>query len=114
MRMTLRTLGLTLALLCGNALGAHAQRVHVLIITGLAGEPQYRARFLEAAATLADSTIVWPTLLRLARRSDLPLETRRQAREPSRTGSHRRRLCGVDLRIHATDRRVRERGEWER
>jgi hypothetical protein len=27
----------------------------VLIITGLAGEPQYRARFLEAAATLADT-----------------------------------------------------------
>ena len=34
---------------------ASAQRVHVLIITGLAGEPQYRAPFLHAAAVLADS-----------------------------------------------------------
>ncbi len=32
-----------------------AQRVHVLIVTGLAGEPQYRAPFLHAAAVLADS-----------------------------------------------------------
>jgi len=55
MRMTLRILGLALTILCGSALAAHAQRVHVLIITGLAGEPQYRARFLEAAATLADT-----------------------------------------------------------
>jgi hypothetical protein len=44
---------LALALLC--AAEARAQRVHVLIITGLSGEPQYRARFLEAAATLADT-----------------------------------------------------------
>jgi hypothetical protein len=51
-----RVLGrIALALLCGSAPQAHAQRVHVLIITGLAGEPQYRARFLETAATLADS-----------------------------------------------------------
>jgi hypothetical protein len=42
-------------LLGAGAVAAHAQRVHVLIITGLAGEPQYRARFLEAAATLADT-----------------------------------------------------------
>jgi hypothetical protein len=34
---------------------AHAQQTHVLVVTGLAGEPQYRAPFLEAAATLADS-----------------------------------------------------------
>jgi HEAT repeat protein len=34
---------------------------------------------LVTAATLADSAIVWPDLLRLARRPDLPLETRRQA-----------------------------------
>ena len=34
---------------------AHAQRVHVLIVTGLSGEPQYRAPFLRAAALLADS-----------------------------------------------------------
>ena len=44
---------LALALLC--AAEARAQRVHVLIITGLSGEPQYRARVLEAAATLADT-----------------------------------------------------------
>lgn len=34
---------------------AHAQRVHVLIVTGLAGELQYRAPFLQAASALADS-----------------------------------------------------------
>lgn len=34
---------------------------------------------LITAATLADSAVVWPDLLRLARRADLPLETRRHA-----------------------------------
>jgi hypothetical protein len=34
---------------------------------------------LISAATLADSVIVWPTLLRLARAPAVPLETRRQA-----------------------------------
>jgi len=34
---------------------------------------------LITGATLADSAVVWPDLLRLARRKDLPLETRRQA-----------------------------------
>jgi hypothetical protein len=34
---------------------------------------------LITGATLADSAVVWPGLLRLARRDDLPLETRRQA-----------------------------------
>lgn len=34
---------------------------------------------LITGATLADSAVVWPDLLRLARRDDLPLETRRQA-----------------------------------
>ncbi|MEO8337342.1 MAG: hypothetical protein ABI664_20355 [bacterium] len=53
--MKLRALALAVALLAVCTADAHAQRVHVLIITGLAGEPQYRARFLEAAATLADS-----------------------------------------------------------
>jgi hypothetical protein len=52
--MQLRLFALAFALV-GAAADAHAQRVHVLIITGLAGEPQYRARFLEAAATLADT-----------------------------------------------------------
>jgi hypothetical protein len=34
---------------------------------------------LITGATLADSAMIWPDLLRLARRDDLPLETRRQA-----------------------------------
>jgi hypothetical protein len=34
---------------------------------------------LITGATLADSAVVWPDLLRLARKEDLPLETRRQA-----------------------------------
>ncbi|MDB4889354.1 MAG: hypothetical protein JWL61_1209 [Gemmatimonadetes bacterium] len=55
MRMRFGVLGLAVTLLCGSAFAAQAQRVHVLIIIGLAGEPQYRARFLEAAATLADT-----------------------------------------------------------
>ncbi|MBA3496272.1 MAG: HEAT repeat domain-containing protein [Gemmatimonadales bacterium] len=37
------------------------------------------AEALVTAATLADSVVVWPMLLRLARRPDLPLDTRRQA-----------------------------------
>jgi hypothetical protein len=55
MRRLLGTLTLAMGMLSANALQAHAQRVHVLIITGLAGEPQYRARFLETAAALADT-----------------------------------------------------------
>ena len=49
------------ALLIAMALGAptpsvvRAQQVHVLVVTGLSGEPQYRAPFLQAAAMLADS-----------------------------------------------------------
>jgi HEAT repeat protein len=34
---------------------------------------------LITGAILADSAVVWPALLKLARRSDLPLDTRRQA-----------------------------------
>jgi hypothetical protein len=34
---------------------------------------------LITAATLADSAVVWPTLLRIARRTDLPLDTREKA-----------------------------------
>jgi hypothetical protein len=37
------------------------------------------AEELVTAATLADSAVVWPVLLRIARRTELPLETRRQA-----------------------------------
>ena len=52
--MRMRAL-LLLGLCAGVASEARAQQVHVLIVTGLAGEPQYRARFLEVAATLADT-----------------------------------------------------------
>ena len=37
------------------------------------------AEEIVTAATLADSAVVWPALLRIARRSELPLDTRRQA-----------------------------------
>jgi hypothetical protein len=37
------------------------------------------AEEIVTAATLADSAVVWPVLLRIARRSALPLDTRRQA-----------------------------------
>lgn len=37
------------------------------------------AEELVTAATLADSAVVWPVLLRIARRTELPIETRRQA-----------------------------------
>lgn len=40
---------------CLTAGALHAQQTHVMIISGLAGEPQYKAAFREAAATLADS-----------------------------------------------------------
>ncbi|MDQ2664725.1 MAG: hypothetical protein M3Z05_01840 [Gemmatimonadota bacterium] len=44
------------ALLCGVTPGAaRAQQTHVLIITGLSAEPQYKTSFLNVAATLADS-----------------------------------------------------------
>ena len=62
-RLTLRTTaahrvlcaaaGAMLALVPARA--ALSQQVHVLIITGLAGEPQYQKSFLEVAATLADT-----------------------------------------------------------
>jgi chorismate mutase len=44
------------ALVCASyARPASAQQTHVLIITGLSAEPQYKAVFLRTAATLADS-----------------------------------------------------------
>lgn len=58
MRVVLRRLRLPaiVALACAT-LGpsASAQQTHVLIITGLSIEPQYKAAFLKTAATLADS-----------------------------------------------------------
>ena len=52
------------------------------------------AEELVTAATLADSAVVWPALLRIARRAELPIETRRQAvfwLRPTAAGSSR---CG--------------------
>jgi hypothetical protein len=55
-RLCRSSLSFCLALLSLSAAPvARAQQVHVLIITGLSGEPQYRARFLATAATLADT-----------------------------------------------------------
>jgi hypothetical protein len=51
-----------------------AEDLLALLETGRAG-----AEALVTAATLADSAVVWPGLLRLARRTDLPIDTRRQA-----------------------------------
>jgi hypothetical protein len=48
-------------------------------LLSLAEQASIDAGPLITAATLADSAIVWPSLLRLARRASLPLETRRQA-----------------------------------
>jgi HEAT repeats len=48
-------------------------------LLALVEERRTEAEGLILAASLADSAIVWPTLLRIARRPELPLETRRQA-----------------------------------
>jgi len=56
-----RALVAACALVCGivasgaGARAAHAQQTHLLIISGLAGEPQYAKTFKEAAAALADA-----------------------------------------------------------
>ena len=48
-------------------------------LLALVEEHRADAEELVTAATLADSAVVWPVLLRIARRTELPLETRRQA-----------------------------------
>jgi HEAT repeats len=48
-------------------------------LIALAETTRFDTEELVTAATLADSAVVWPDLLRLARRTDLPLETRQQA-----------------------------------
>jgi hypothetical protein len=48
-------------------------------LLALAEASRFDAEQLITAATLADSAIVWPDLLRLARRTDLPLDTRQHA-----------------------------------
>ncbi len=53
--MSRRVLACAAALVMGVAANARAQQVHVLIITGLSGDKEHRARFDSAAAMLADS-----------------------------------------------------------
>jgi hypothetical protein len=53
-RRTCARLALAVLALGAPAIG-HAQRVHVLIVTGLAGEPRFQAAFQRTASTLADS-----------------------------------------------------------
>ncbi len=48
-------------------------------LLGLVERRLATAEELVTAAALADSAVVWPALLRIARRAELPLETRRQA-----------------------------------
>ena len=48
-------------------------------LLALAEQSRSDAEQLITAATLADSAVVWPALLRIARRTELPEETRRQA-----------------------------------
>jgi hypothetical protein len=60
-------------------LGTVPARQAAADLLALAEASRIDAEELVTAATLADSAIVWPTLLRLARRPDLPMETRRQA-----------------------------------
>ena len=60
-------------------LGTVPARQAAADLLALAEQSRTDADQLITAATLADSTVIWPTLLRMARRTDLPLETRRQA-----------------------------------
>ena len=60
-------------------LGAVPARQAAADLIALAEQSRGDADELITAATLADSAVVWPDLLRLARRTDLPLETRRKA-----------------------------------
>ena len=60
-------------------LGAVPARQAAADLLALAEVSRTDAEELVTAATLADSAVVWPELLRLARRTELPLETRKQA-----------------------------------
>ena len=51
----LRSATLVTLALASNALAANAQQTHVIIITGLSAEPQYKTAFTKVAAMLADS-----------------------------------------------------------
>jgi hypothetical protein len=50
-----RQIQLGAVLIAALALPARSQKVHLLIVNGLAGEPRYRTRFEEAATRLADT-----------------------------------------------------------
>jgi hypothetical protein len=60
-------------------LGTVPARQAAADLLALAGDGRTDGEELVTAATLADSAIVWPALLRLARRTDVPMDTRRQA-----------------------------------
>jgi hypothetical protein len=86
MRRGLQSLGLLAALAAGAPGAAHAQRVHVLIVNGLSGEPRFKTRFEQTAAALADTARVrWhvadSSLIVLA---EEPTVTLRQARRSTR------------------------------
>jgi hypothetical protein len=67
--VALRLVLMLAALLVGNARAAEAQATHVLIITGLSGEPRFAQRFESAARAVydvakntwkvADSSLIW-------------------------------------------------------
>ena len=48
-------IALSVAMTLGASHAASAQRVHLLVVNGLAGEPRFRAPFAQAARLLADS-----------------------------------------------------------
>ena len=54
-RRVTRLLAMWFAIACLVPSAAGAQRVHVLAVTGLSGEPAYRLLFESAASTLVDS-----------------------------------------------------------
>lgn len=60
-------------------LGTLPARQAAADLLALAEQSRSAADELITGATLADSAVVWPTLLRIARRTDLPEDARRQA-----------------------------------
>ena len=55
MKARLALFAIAAAFSVGAPPSAHAQRVHLLIVNGLSGEPRFRARFSRTAAMLADT-----------------------------------------------------------
>lgn len=60
-------------------LGTVPARAAADLLLALARQAERSGGELLTAATLADSAVVWPELLRLARAPELPMDTRRQA-----------------------------------